>query len=127
MKKITNIILIALFAGSFSLANASVIQVWECSLKDGKTNEELNAVSSAWLKATKSMEGAEAIEAYHNYPVAAYAGNGGFNFIVITPDFEIWGKLMAAYDGSASQKADEAWNEVAECKGNSLWESQKIE
>ena len=127
MKTITNIILAVLLAGSFSLANASVVQAWKCSLNDGKTFEDLNVVSSAWLKATKSMEGAEGIEAYHNYPVAAYAGNGGFNFIVIMPDFEVWGKLTDAYDGSAAQKADEAWGEVAECKGNSLWDSQKIE
>ena len=53
MKSITRILLIALFAGTFSLANADTVQVWECQLNDGKTFDDLQAVSSAWLAATK--------------------------------------------------------------------------
>ena len=127
MKSITRILLVALFAGSFSLANAGTVQVWECQLNDGKTFDDLQAVSSAWLAATKGMEGGEGLEAYHNFPVAAFAGDGGFNFVVVMPDFEAWGKLTDAYPGSASEKADQAWGEVASCKGNSLWTSEKIE
>lgn len=126
MKSITRILLAALFAGTFSLANADTVEVWECQLNDGKTFDDLQAVSSAWLAATKGMEGGEGIKAYHNFPVAAYAGDGGFNFVTIMPDFEVWGKLTKAYPGSASQKADEAWSEVASCKGNSLWASEEI-
>ena len=59
--------------------------------------------------------------------MATWELSPGFNFVVITPNFEDWGKLTEAYPGSASQKADEAWGEVAECKGNSLWSSEKIE
>ena len=127
MKSITRVLLVALFAGSFSLANASNVQVWECQLNDGKTYDDLRVVSSAWLAATKGMEGGEGIEAYHRFPVVAFAGEGGFTFVVIMPDFEAWGKLMEAYPGSASEKADQAWGEVATCKGNSLWSSEKIE
>lgn len=72
------------------------------------------------------MEGGEGIKAFHEIPVAAYAGDGGFNFVMIVPDFEVWGKLTEAYPGSASAKADEAWGEVATCKGNSLWASEEI-
>ncbi len=126
MKSITRILLFALFMGSFSLANAAAVQVWKCELKDGKTFDELRPLSSAWLAATKSMEGGEGIEAFHEYPVVTNAGDGGFNFVVILPDLEIWGKLAKAYPGSASQKADEAWSEVAACKGNSLWTSELI-
>jgi hypothetical protein len=72
------------------------------------------------------MEGGEGIEAFHEYPVVTDVGEGSFLFVVTTPDFEAWGKLTEAYPGSASQKADEAWGEVASCKGNSLWASEKI-
>jgi hypothetical protein len=126
MKLITRILLFAIFMGSFSLANAKSIEVWNCNLNDGKTFDDLQVASSAWLAATKSMEGAEGIEAFHEYPVVTNAGDGGFNFVVISPDLEIWGKLAKAYPGSASQKADEVWGEVATCKGNSLWFSEKI-
>jgi hypothetical protein len=126
MKTSTKILLFAIFMGSCSLANAKSVEVWNCKLNDGKSFDDLMVVSSAWLAATKSMEGAEGIEAYHEYPAVANAGDGGFNFVVILPDLEVWGKLAKAYPGSASQKADEAWGEVATCKGNSLWASEKI-
>ncbi len=127
MKTITRILLVALFAGSMSLANAAAVQVWKCSLNDGKTIDDLKGVSSAWLAATKSMAGGEEVEAFYNFPVAANTGGGGFNFVMITPDFEAWGKQTEAYPGSAAEKADEAWGEVAECKGSSLWASEKVE
>jgi hypothetical protein len=126
MKSITRILFFALFMGSFSLANAAAVQVWKCELNDGKTFDDLQPLSSAWLAATKSMEGGEGIEAFHEYPVVTDVGEGSFLFVVITPDFNAWGKLTEAYPGSAAQKADQAWREVASCKGNSLWASEEI-
>ena len=126
MKTNTKILLFALFIGSCSLAHAKSVEVWSCKLNDGKTFDDLMVASSAWLAATKSMEGSEGIKAYHEYPVVTHAGDGGFNFVVVLPDHEAWGKLTKAYPGSAAQKADEAWGEVATCKGNSLWASEKI-
>jgi hypothetical protein len=126
MKTSTKILLFAIFMGSCSLANAKSVEVWNCKLNDGKSFADLMAVSSAWLAATKSMEGAEEIEAYHEYPVVTDVADGGFNFVVILPDLELFGKLAQAYPGSASQKADEAWGEVATCSGNSLWSSEKV-
>lgn len=126
MKTTIKFLIAALFAGSFSLANASVVEIWKCQLKDGKTADDLRAVSSAWLTAMKSLEGGAEVEAYHNFPVVSHSGENGFNFISITPDLAIWGKLAEAYPGSAVQKADAAWGEVADCKGNSLWTSEKV-
>jgi len=126
MKSITRILLFAIFIGSCSLAHAGSVEVWNCKLNDGKTFDDLSAVSAAWLAAAKSMEGTEEIEAYHMYPAVANTGDGSFNFVTILPDHEVWGKITKAYPGSAAQKADEAWGEVATCKGNSLWTSELI-
>jgi len=127
VKTITRILCLALFAVSFSLANASAVQVWECSLKEGKTFDDLQGLSSAWLAATRSMEGGEKVEAYMNFSLVGNSDDGDFNFVVITPGFDAWGKLTEAYPGSAAQKADEAWSEVADCTGNTLWASERIE
>jgi len=126
MKTSTKILFFAIFIASCSLAHAGSVEVWNCKLNDGKTFDDLNGVSSAWLAATKSMEGTEEIETYHMYPAVANTADGSFNFVVILPDLGVWGKLAKAYQGSASQKADEAWGEVATCKGNSLWVSELI-
>jgi hypothetical protein len=126
MKSIIKFLIAALFAGSFSLANADVIEVWQCQLNDGKTFNDLTPVSSAWLAAIKSMDGGAEVQAFHNYRVVADAADNDFLFISITPDLAVWGKLAKAYPGSAVQKADEAWAEVADCNGNSLWASEEI-
>jgi len=54
----------------------AVLQVWPCDLKEGKTRAELEAVSSAWIKATQSMKGAENVELRLNFPEVAQAAGG---------------------------------------------------
>ena len=42
----------------------SIVQLWSCTLNDDKTGADLIAATSVWLKAAKSNEGGENIEAY---------------------------------------------------------------
>jgi len=126
MKNITKWILVPLLLGSFSAANADVVQVWTCTLKEGKTDAELAKVSSDWLAAVKGTKGGAEMKAYNEFPMAATTGPGGFNFVMVAPDPEAWGVFMGGYDGSAASKADEAWNQVASCSGSSLWNSTKV-
>ena len=105
----------------------SIVQIWDCKLNDGKTGEDLAAVSSAWLKAAKSMEGGDAIQVSLEFPVAAPAGDGRFNFVMIIADTKTWGVFNNDYSDSPAGEADEAWGEVATCSGSSLWASVDIE
>ena len=52
-----------------TLANADVIQVWNCKMNEGKTVADLQAASSAWLAAAKKQPGNEKLEVWHNFPV----------------------------------------------------------
>lgn len=127
MRNIMKSILAISILGFLATANAGVVQVWECTLKEGKSTEDLMKVSAAWMAAAKSMKGGEKLEAYHDFPLAAEAGSGRFNFVMIAPDAESWGVFMGGYDGSSASKADEDWNKVAACSGSSLWSSVKVE
>jgi len=69
------------------------------------------------------MEGGEDLEVYIEYPLAANAGGGELNFVLVAPDAKIWGLFNNGYARSAAAEADEAWNDVAECSGSALWES----
>ena len=109
-----------------TLANADVIQVWNCEINEGKTVADLRATSSAWLAAAKKLPGNEKLEAWHNFPVAANIGDGGFSFVTITPDFKAWGNATEAYPGSDTEKADQTWGEVASCSGSSLWAAEQV-
>jgi hypothetical protein len=84
-------------------------------------------VSSAWLAAAKGMKGGDKLKVFHDFPLAATAGEGGFSFVMIAPDTDTWGAFMGGYENSAAAKADTGWNEVATCKGSSLWNSVKVE
>ena len=114
-----------LFAGS-AFAD-SVVQVWHCTLNDGKSGEDVVAVSEAWLKAAKTMAGGANLEVYIEFPLAASPGAGGFSFVLVAADVKTWGLFNNDYDGSPAAKADEAWDEVADCSGSDLWESIEIE
>lgn len=126
MKTMTKMILTALLLGAFSCANASVVQVWKCTLHEGKTDADIEKASSAWLAAAKSMKGGADLEVYHSYPLAANAGEGGFEFVLIAPDAATWGAFWNEYSGSAASKTDADWNQAADCSGSSLWNSTAI-
>ena len=109
-------------------ANAeNIVQLWSCKLNDGKTSADLVAVSSAWLKAAKSMEGGEEAKAYLEYPIVANAGDGDFTFVLVVPDTAAWGVFYNDYPDSPAGEADEAWGEVASCSSSSLWASAEVE
>jgi hypothetical protein len=126
MKTITKTILGVLLMGSFTCANADVLQVWECTLHDGKTAADVLKVSSAWLAAAKGMKGGADLKVYHDFPMVANAGEGTFEFILAAPNVETWGAFMGGYPGSAAARADAEWNATASCSGNTLWESVEV-
>lgn len=127
MKRLVKTALVVLVSSLFGTAGADVVQVWECSLHDGKTEADIMKASSAWLAAARNTKGGDELEAYHEFPLAADAGSGGFNFVLIAPNPETWGVFMGAYPGSEAAAADDAWSDVAECSGSSLWNSVEVE
>ena len=106
---------------------ASALQIWECTLKEGKTPQDAEAVSSAWLKAAKGLKGGEQTDVYVTWPVAADAGGGRFNFVMVMPSFADLGAFENGYEGSAAAKADDDFGDIATCSGSSLWASVKME
>ena len=116
-----------LLAIAISVNADSVVQIWACELEEGKTPQDVETVSSAWLKAAKGMKGGDELEVYLEYPSAAQVGGGIFSFVLVAPSFEAWGVLMEAYPDSPAAEADEAFATVASCSGSSLWASNKIE
>ena len=129
MKKriIASITALAMYLLATSSYADSIVHIWNCKLNDGKTTENLAAVTSDWLKAAKTMEGGGALELYLEFPEAAAVGDGSFSFVLVAPDTKTWGLFMNDYPESPAAKADEAWGEVATCSGSSLWRSVAFE
>jgi hypothetical protein len=105
----------------------SIVQLWSCKLNDGKTGADVVAASSVWLKAAKTNEGGEDIEAFVEFPIAADAGDDDFTFVLVVADTKTWGVFNHDYLDSPAGEAEEAWGEVATCSASSLWYSTEIE
>ena len=121
MKTMMETILALSVFASCSVAHAGVVQVWYCTLNEGKTVEEVTEASSDWIAAAKTVKGGDKLEIYHEFPLAADAETGRFNFIMIAPDARTWGDFMDGYRNSEARKADDDWGEVATCSGGALW------
>ena len=105
----------------------SILQIWSCEINDGKTGDDVIAASSVWLKAAKSNEGGENIEAFVEFPFVGDAGDDDFFFVLSVADTKIWGAFNHDYLDSPAGQAEEAWAEVATCSESSLSVSVEIE
>ena len=123
------ICLAAAAAALFSMpANAdSVLHIWTCQLNDGKTGEDLMAVTEAWLDAAKAIDGGADIELSLEFPIAANVEDGTFNFVMSIENARTWGEWEQNYPGSRASEVDEDWGEVATCQNSSLWNSVTID
>ena len=118
---------ILLMAVTTVVQASSVLQIWSCTLNDGKTGADATAVSEAWLKAARSMKGGDQLKVFLDVPIAAEVGGDSFDFVLQAANLETWGVFNDGYADSPAQKADEDFSIVAECGGSSLWESSELE
>ena len=72
------------------------------------------------------MKGGENLEIYLHFPVVAQMGETDFAFVVTVPSLEEWGIFMDGYEGSAAQKFDKEWDELAACPDSALFRSMKV-
>ena len=107
-------------------ASADVAQVWQCKIADGKTNDDIMALSKSWLDAAKGINDSASVRLY--IPVAADAKEGSFKFIFYLPDFKSWGEFNDAYPDSPVAQVDAGWDETAPCENvPELWLTTDIE
>jgi hypothetical protein len=133
-------VIVALFMGSgkhgqrtdpayadFPAYADSIVDRWNCQLNDDKTPADLVAASSVWLKAAKSNEGGEALEAFLEFPIEADTGDDDFTSVLVFADGKTWDTFYHDYPNSPAGEAEKAWGEVATCTGASVWASVEIE
>ena len=106
-------------------ASADVAQVWQCQLVDGKTNDDLMALSKSWLDAAKGIDENASVRIY--FPIATDGEEGSVIFAFYLPDFKSWGEFEDAYPGSPVAQVDAGWNEVAPCEIPGLWATADVE
>lgn len=106
--------------------SGQAMQIYHCSQDDETTDEQVDEIASAWLKAARTMKGGENLQGYLRFPVAADAGENDFTFVLIAPNFADWGMFTDGYAGSPAEEIDKKFDELADCTQSTLWESHQV-
>lgn len=127
LNKVKHLIMVAtLLAFAAPAYSGSAMQIFLCNQDDETTDEQVDEIASAWLKAAKSMKGGENLQAYLRFPIAADIGEYDFSFVLIAPSFADWGAFTDAYAGSPAEEVDDKFEEIADCTKSTMWESFEV-
>lgn len=112
---------IVLGIGLAATANSRVDEVWQCTLKDGKTIEEVKTANSAWVKwANANVAGGD----IRSSTVTTIVGDtSSFIFVDSYPSLDSWAAAKAAFDSPEGKALEDAINEAADCNQNRLYRS----
>lgn len=102
-------------------ADTRVIQVWSCTLKDGKTLEDLHAIHGKWVAWANEQSYGGNINARVATPIVSE--HIGMVLIIDSyPSLEAWAADTTAFFGSEEGQAMEAeYDAVAACTTNTLY------
>ena len=116
-------VFIFLFSG-LSFAGTTIVDVWQCKLKEGKTMKDAGIVNEKWVKYMNTHVKSSGINSYDLAPKVG--NNEGFMYVDVYPDLETWAAsddvMKKTKEGKALQKELSA---VAKCSSNSLYSSTK--
>lgn len=120
MKLSKSILLVgmSLFLSSVAIAD-SVVESWQCELKNDATTEDVLAVNSKWLKfVNKHSEGRKITSSLGS---AVVGNQTRFLFVDTYPDMATWAAVKDVLNGDAGEEIDGMFDDVMECKENRLW------
>jgi hypothetical protein len=127
MKTILQVMFVALLVVVAAPSSAEEAwHVYQCEILDETTEPEVIDTVTLWLKAAQEMKGAETLELYVFFPVAAEMGASDFRLLVKAPSFATWGAIWDAYDDSAAADVEDNWREMFDCPDSWLFEGVKI-
>jgi len=120
MNLVAKCLLICVVAG-FSLsalAEDRVVELWNCELNEGMTQDDAQKVNSRWLKfVNENVDGGD-IRSFALTPIVGAAGK--FKYIDSFPSLEAWTAMQKALDSDEGRSITEAFNELQECSDNTL-------
>ena len=118
--KIATTLLVALtlvISSNFVFAD-TIIETYTCELKEGKKQEELQAINSKWLKWVKKNVN-ENIES--SVGTAVVGTQNMFMFADTYPDLAAWAATQTALDSDAASELKDIFKGVSDCSENRLW------
>ena len=129
MKSLLGLVIVAVLVfGAVPASAGEPTQVWRCEMEDGVSEEDVEAMAAAWLKAAKTVPGGANFKASVFFPVAVnLVDDTDVWFVVTAPSFAEWGKFWDNYGDSAAGDIEDQHKEKIVCPDSALWESIKVQ
>jgi len=112
---------VAMLMASFSVnADTRVEQVWTCTLNDGNTLEELNAIHGKWLAWANAQPFGGDIRGYVVSPLVG----AEFSLVLLVdsyPDLTTYAADIDAYYAAEGQALDAEYDAVSSCTSSALY------
>ncbi len=126
MKSMTiKVLSIFILTGFCLTASAStrINEVWTCTVKDGKTIDDVKSANHKWVAyVNKEVKGAD-IQSYVATTIVGKQKN--FIYVDSFPSMESWTTQKAAMKKDAGKKLEEFLSTVANCQSNALYSVEK--
>ena len=119
---------VIVFGGLFSpvYADTTAQEVFICSLRDGKTMDDLMKVVDQWKPIIAKMKGGESYEATILTPIAAN-DLGNVIWVGRSPNMAVMGGLTDEYEQSkAGQDIAAKFQAVIDCASRSVWRATQV-
>ena len=128
VKRLTPILVSAFVLVSLSPgpAQATSQEAFICSLKEGKTVEDLMKVAAEFAKAAEGLEGGKDYKAWILTPIASQDLDTVV-WIGQMPDFTSLAAFNDTYGASeVSEKLDAMFENVSDCESRSFWQVHDV-
>ncbi|NND72193.1 MAG: hypothetical protein HKN43_11520 [Rhodothermales bacterium] len=111
----------------WSMPDDRVVEIWECTVKEGKMMEAVHEANSAWVQfMNANVEGGD-IRSYVLTPKVGEREPRGFMFIDSYPSLASWAAGDAAIETDAGKAVQAALNELLDCSENEMHMSRQSE
>jgi hypothetical protein len=121
-----NLLAIATLAAAMTLcatasAETHIEEVWDCSLREGKTIAQVSSRNANWIKyVNKNVKGG----GINSRIVTPLVGDmGSFIFVDSFPNLGSWAETKELMSSGEGQKIEAAFDEVTNCSSNRLYTS----
>jgi hypothetical protein len=114
---------VALTLCAAASAETRIVEVWSCTLRDGKTMEQVMQANVKWLEFVNGQVKGGGVESYAMTPIVGDVSR--FTFADTFPDMTAWSAAKAALRTPAGQAAEAGIISLTDCTANSLYESTK--
>ena len=127
MKRIITVTVASLLLGVSGIAAADpVTMVWTCTLNDGVTAEQSQAVGKKWVALVRKKTGNDEITS--SWVTAVVGEMGHFMWVDTYPSLEVWAAVQTAWANSEEAAAIEEELEANEtCSKNRLYRSVVVD